>query len=38
MITDLDYADDIALVSDAAEKGRDLLLAVEMECRKIGLY
>ena len=38
MITDLDYADDISLVSDTAEKGRKLLLAVEMERRKIGLY
>ena len=35
MVTDLDYADDIALISDTAEKGRALLL--EKECRKIGL-
>ena len=37
MVTDLDYADDIALISDTAEKGRALLLTVEKECRKIGL-
>ncbi|WP_143215098.1 reverse transcriptase domain-containing protein, partial [Acinetobacter baumannii] len=37
MITDLDFADDIGLVSDTAEKGRKLLLAVERECRKVGL-
>ena len=37
MVTDLDFADDIALISDTAEKARELLLAVERECRKIGL-
>ena len=35
MVTDLDFADDIALISDTAEKARELLLAVERECRKI---
>ena len=37
MITDLDFADDIAPMSDTAKKERDLLLAVEGECKKIGL-
>ena len=38
MVTDLDFADDIALVSDTAEKARGLLLAVEIrECEQIGL-
>ena len=37
MVTDLDFADDIALISDTAEKARELLLAVERECRQIGL-
>ena len=37
MITDLDFADDIELVSDTAEKGRKLLLAVEGEFGKVGL-
>ena len=37
MVTHLDFADDIALISDTAEKARELLLAVERECRKIGL-
>ena len=37
MVTDLDFADDIALISDTAEKARELLLTVERECNKIGL-
>ena len=37
MITDLDFADDIALISDTAKNARDLLLAVEGKCKKIGL-
>ena len=36
-ITDLDFADDIALISDTTEKARELLLAVERECKKIGM-
>ena len=36
--TDLDFADDIALLSDTASKASDLLLATERECRKIGLH
>ena len=37
MITDLDFADDIALMSDTVQEARDLLLAVESECKKMGL-
>ena len=37
MATDFDFADDIGLISDTAAKARGLLLAVESECRKIGL-
>lgn len=37
MVTDYDFADDIALISDTAERARLLLLSVERECKKIGL-
>ena len=37
MVTDLDFADDIALISDTANKANNLLLTVEKECRNIGL-
>ncbi|XP_038062338.1 uncharacterized protein LOC119732803 [Patiria miniata] len=37
-MTDLDFADDIGLVSDTAEKARVLFLAVESECMNIGLH
>ena len=36
-ITDLDFADDIALLSDMIEQARKLLLAVERECIAVGL-
>ena len=36
-ITDLDFADDIALLSDMIEQARKLLLAVEKECKAVGL-
>lgn len=36
-ITDLDFADDIALLSDNAREACQLLTAVEIQCRKIGL-
>ena len=35
--TDIDFADDIALVSDSVEKAQALLLSVEGECQKMGL-
>ena len=35
--TDLDFADDIALVSDSVEKAQALLLSVEGEWQKMGL-
>lgn len=36
-ITDLDFADDIALISNLIQQARELLLAVERECKKVGL-
>ena len=35
--TDVDVADDIALVSDSVRKAQALLLSVEGECQKVGL-
>ena len=37
MVTDLDFADDIALLSDTVEQACTLLLVVEKECKNIGL-
>ena len=37
MITDLDFADDISLLSDTVEQACTLLKAVEKECKRIGL-
>ena len=37
MQTDVDFADDIALISDHIEQARKLLLSVEKECKKVGL-
>ena len=37
MVTDLDFADDISLLSDTVEQACTLLLAVEKECIRIGL-
>ncbi|XP_038050883.1 uncharacterized protein LOC119724034 [Patiria miniata] len=37
MITDMDFAYDIALVSNTVEQARTLLLSVEEECLKVGL-
>ena len=37
MQTDLDFADDIALISDHIEEAKELLLSVERECKKVGL-
>ena len=36
-ITDLDFADDIALLSDDIQQARQLLRNVETECGKVGL-
>ena len=36
-ITDLDFADDIALLSNEIEQARKLLRNVEIECGKVGL-
>ncbi|KAI8514433.1 hypothetical protein Bbelb_070240 [Branchiostoma belcheri] len=37
MVTDFDFADDLALISKTAERARALLAEVERHCRKIGL-
>ena len=37
MLADLDYADDICLVSDRVEQAQELLNRVEVECAKVGL-
>ena len=36
-ITDLDFADDIALISNLINQAQKLLLTVEEECKKVGL-
>ena len=36
VLTDLDYADDICLVSKQAEQAQELLTRVETECAKVG--
>ena len=38
MITDTDFADDIALLSDTIEKAQLLLLRVEAAAETIGLH
>ena len=37
VMADLDFADDIALLSDAIEEAQELLSRVETECKKVGL-
>ena len=37
IITDLDFADDIALISDLISEAQQLLLAVERECKGVAL-
>ena len=38
VLTDLDFADDIALLSNTVSQARELLLRVESECKKVGLH
>ncbi len=38
MVTDLDFADDIALVSDTASKAQDFLDRVETAATHVGLH
>ncbi len=38
MVTDLDFADDIALVSDTASKAQELLDRVETAAMRVGLH
>ena len=35
--TDIDFADNIALLSNSADQAQELLLDVKEECRKVGL-
>ena len=37
VLTDLDFADDISLLSDEIEQAQELLSSVERECKKVGL-
>ena len=37
VLTDLDFADDIALISDSVRQASELLQRVESECSKVGL-
>nr|XP_008303217.1 PREDICTED: uncharacterized protein LOC103374843 [Stegastes partitus] len=37
VLTDLDYADDISLLSDNVEQAQERLNRVELECAKVGL-
>ena len=37
VLSDLDFADDIALLSDAIAQAQELLSRVETECKKVGL-
>ena len=37
VLADLDFADDIALLSDEIAQAQELLLTVEKECKKVGL-
>ena len=36
-ICDLDFADDIVLLANDIEQAKELLMAVQLECRKVGL-
>ena len=36
-LTDLDFADDIALLSDKIEQAQSILSRVQRECQKVGL-
>ena len=38
VLTDLDFADDISLLSNTLSQARELLLRVESECKKVGLH
>ena len=37
VITDLDYADDISLLSDTVDQAQKLFEAVELQCSRVGL-
>ena len=38
VLTDLDFADDIALLANTVSQARELLLRVDSECKKVGLH
>ena len=38
MLTDLDFADDIVLISDQISLAQELLIRVESECQKVGFH
>ena len=38
MLSDLDFADDIALLSNQIREAQELLDRVETECKKVGLH
>ena len=38
VLTDLDFADDIALLSNTISQAMELLLRVDIECNKVGLH
>lgn len=37
VLADLDFADDIVLLSDEIAQAQELLLTIEKECKKVGL-
>ena len=38
LLSDLDFADDIALIEETIEKALNLLHRVETDCQSVGLY
>ena len=38
LLSDLDFADDIALIEETIQKAQDLLHRVETDCQHVGLY
>ena len=37
LVSDLDFADDIVLMSNTVKQAQKLLLSVEEECKRVGL-
>ena len=38
MLTDLDFVEDFALMSDGVLQAQELLIRVETECAKVGIH